>query len=199
MSKPPFNFKPAPRPARDPDLARRMAEESADLGFSRTTSAPKVEPADQSSEGPTAPLPESANEPSPDSAIGHLPQQAIEQPAEEPTAPEPERATAPSGKGLVARSSERPKARRANVPSGQGRNAVIARANDGTTAQLAKGHFGDIAGTVKLDVSDPLWTELRMAAARRRVSIRYLVHEALEAYGYTVDLSLIPEDGRRLR
>jgi hypothetical protein len=52
---------------------------------------------------------------------------------------------------------------------------------------------------LKFDVPDELWDDLRMAAIRRRVTVKYLVLEALEAKGYAVDLSAIPEDGRRLR
>ena len=180
MSKPPFNFKPAPRPAVDPDLARQMAAESADLGFTRTTSAPKP---DVPTEGATAPLAEGP----------------VEQPAERATAQPAEGEKAPSVKGTVARSAERAKARRANIAMGQGRNVSVARPPDGATAQTAKGPFAPVAGTVKLEVQDPLWTELRVAAAKRRVSIRYLVHEALAAQGYTVNLDEIPPDGRRVR
>ncbi|CAN7634649.1 hypothetical protein LJR225_004905 [Phenylobacterium sp. LjRoot225] len=52
---------------------------------------------------------------------------------------------------------------------------------------------------LKFDVPDELWDDLRMAAIRRRVTVKYLVLEALEAKGYAVDLAGIPEDGRRLR
>jgi hypothetical protein len=52
---------------------------------------------------------------------------------------------------------------------------------------------------LKFDVPDDLWDELRMAALMRRVTVKYLVLEALEAKGYGVDLAAIPEDGRRLR
>lgn len=52
---------------------------------------------------------------------------------------------------------------------------------------------------LKFDVPDELWDDLRMAAIRRRVTVKYLVLEALEAKGYAVDLAAIPEDGRRLR
>lgn len=199
MSKPPTLFKPAPRPQRDPELAKRMSEEVADLGFDRTTSAPRPDPIEQPPEGPTAPLPEGPNAPSADSAIGHLPQQASALSSERPSALTSEGERTPSRSRAIAPSVDRPKGRRGNAPSGRTRNPAIARANDGATAQLAKGHFAPVAGTVKLDVQDPLWTELRLAAARRRVSIRYLVHEALEMAGYPVDLSLIPEDGRRER
>lgn len=52
---------------------------------------------------------------------------------------------------------------------------------------------------LKLDVPDEVWTELRFAALSRRVTVRFLVLEALAAKGYGVDLSATPEDGRRIR
>jgi hypothetical protein len=38
-----------------------------------------------------------------------------------------------------------------------------------------------------------------MAALKRRVTVKFLVLEALAAKGYAIDLDAIPEDGRRLR
>ena len=38
-----------------------------------------------------------------------------------------------------------------------------------------------------------------MEAIKRRVTVKFLVLEALAAKGYDVDLDAIPEDGRRLR
>ena len=53
--------------------------------------------------------------------------------------------------------------------------------------------------TLRVDVSDELWTALKMAGIQRRTSVKYLMLEALEKAGYPVDLDAIPEDGRRLR
>lgn len=55
------------------------------------------------------------------------------------------------------------------------------------------------APALKFDLPEGVWDELRMAALRRRVTVKYLVLEALADRGYGVDLSEIPEDGRRLR
>lgn len=55
------------------------------------------------------------------------------------------------------------------------------------------------APALKFDVPDALWDELRMGALKRRVTVKYLVLEALAAKGYSVDLAAIPEDGRRIR
>lgn len=53
--------------------------------------------------------------------------------------------------------------------------------------------------SLKFDVPDGLWNALRQEALNRRVTVKYLVLEALADKGYKVDLSAIPEDGRRLR
>lgn len=58
---------------------------------------------------------------------------------------------------------------------------------------LAKG------AAIKFEVPDEVWTALRQEALNRRVTVKYLVLEALAAKGYSVDLSAVPEDGRRLR
>ena len=55
------------------------------------------------------------------------------------------------------------------------------------------------ASSLKFEVPDQVWVALRQEALNRRVTVRYLVLEALAAKGYAVDLSLVPEDGRRLR
>lgn len=52
---------------------------------------------------------------------------------------------------------------------------------------------------LKFEVPDEVWTALRQEALNRRVTVKYLVLEALAAKGYCVDLTAIPEDGRRLR
>lgn len=53
--------------------------------------------------------------------------------------------------------------------------------------------------SLKFEVPDQVWVSLRQEALNRRVTVRYLVLEALAAKGYGVDLSTVPEDGRRLR
>ena len=53
--------------------------------------------------------------------------------------------------------------------------------------------------SLKFDVPAELWTKLKIEAATRRVTVRYLVLEALSLQGYEVDLDAIPEDGRRQR
>lgn len=52
---------------------------------------------------------------------------------------------------------------------------------------------------LKFEVPDEVWMALRQEALNRRVTVRYLVLEALAAKGYSVDLAAVPEDGRRLR
>lgn len=68
------------------------------------------------------------------------------------------------------------------------------------TAQEPKSPLAPIKGTaLKFEVPDPVWTALRQEALNRRVTVKYLVLEALAAKGYNVDLAAVPEDGRRLR
>ena len=52
---------------------------------------------------------------------------------------------------------------------------------------------------LKFDVPSEVWTALKLEAIKRRVTVRYLVLEALSRVGYEVDLASVPEDGRRLR
>jgi hypothetical protein len=68
------------------------------------------------------------------------------------------------------------------------------------TAQEPKAPLAPAKGTaLKFEVPDPVWTALRQEALNRRVTVKYLVLEALAAKGYNVDLAAVPEDGRRLR
>lgn len=68
------------------------------------------------------------------------------------------------------------------------------------TTQLPKSPIAPAKGAaLKFEVPDEVWTALRQAALNRRVTVKYLVLEALAAKGYSVDLSAVPEDGRRLR
>lgn len=67
-------------------------------------------------------------------------------------------------------------------------------------AQAPKAPIAHTKGSaLKFEVPDEVWTALRQEALNRRVTVKYLVLEALAAKGYSVDLSAVPEDGRRLR
>jgi len=55
------------------------------------------------------------------------------------------------------------------------------------------------SASLKFDVPGDLWTEMKVEAAKRRVTVKYLVLEALSKQGFDVDLEAVPEDGRRLR
>lgn len=55
------------------------------------------------------------------------------------------------------------------------------------------------SASLKFEVPEAVWTELRQEALNRRVTVKYLVLEALAAKGYKVDLNAVPEDGRRNR
>ena len=69
-----------------------------------------------------------------------------------------------------------------------------------TIAQAPKTPIAPAKGAaLKFEVPDKVWTALRQEALNRRVTVKYLVLEALAARGYDVDLSAVPEDGRRIR
>ncbi len=57
----------------------------------------------------------------------------------------------------------------------------------------------DKMATLKVAMPDDIWNALRLEALNRRVTVKYLVMEALAAKGYNIDLSQVAEDGRRLR
>ena len=63
----------------------------------------------------------------------------------------------------------------------------------------AAGAPSEASASLKFDVPEDLWTALKIEAAKRRVTVKFLVLEALSRQGYEVDLDAIPEDGRRLR
>lgn len=104
-------------------------------------------------------------------------------PASEPTpaevAPKPSPAATPKAKAAAA---SRP-APRASLPPAPAPASGPARRGP----------------ALKFDVPDAVWQALRHEALNRRVTVKYLVLEALADKGYQVDLSAVPEDGRRLR
>lgn len=53
--------------------------------------------------------------------------------------------------------------------------------------------------TLRLDVPESVWRALKLESLDRKVTVKYLILEALLKAGYPVDLAAIPEDGRRLR
>src|SRR5688500_8693579 len=68
------------------------------------------------------------------------------------------------------------------------------------TPQAPKSPIAPAKGAaLKFEVPDGVWLALRQEALNRRVTVKYLVLEALAAKGYNVDLSAVPEDGRRIR
>ena len=70
-----------------------------------------------------------------------------------------------------------------------------------STLPPARPKPAEIAGSaaLKFEVPGDLWTALKVEAAQRRVTVKFLVLEALSKQGYAVDLDAVPEDGRRLR
>lgn len=59
--------------------------------------------------------------------------------------------------------------------------------------------FSDRETSLKFVIDDELSTALKLDAVKRRVTVKYLVLEALAEKGYPVDLANQPEDGRRAR
>ena len=74
---------------------------------------------------------------------------------------------------------------------------------DEPIATIAQAPKSSVAATkvtaLKFEVPDEVWVALRQEALNRRVTVKYLVLEALAAKGYNVNLSAVPEDGRRIR
>lgn len=76
--------------------------------------------------------------------------------------------------------------------------AATARRREPRPARQAKPTASGGAAVLKLDIPEALWTTLRIEAVNRRITVKYLVLEALAKQGY-VDLAEFHEDGRRLR
>ncbi|EJL38469.1 hypothetical protein PMI01_00036 [Caulobacter sp. AP07] len=55
------------------------------------------------------------------------------------------------------------------------------------------------ATSIKFEIDDALSTALKFEALRRRVTVKYLILEALAAKDFPVDLANLPADGRRVR
>lgn len=104
---------------------------------------------------------------------------------------------AAGGKGSIERdgnSSEQVSAhtltpRKANNPEHERKAEVKNDASDRKTDNQI----------LRLDVPLAVWRSLKLASVDRRVSVRYLVMEALEKAGYDVDLGNVAQDGRRDR
>jgi hypothetical protein len=70
---------------------------------------------------------------------------------------------------------------------------------EGPSAQMPKGTLGEQEVPLKVMVPKSRAVELRQTAAGQGVTVRYLILAALAAQGYALDLTTIPEDGRRNR
>jgi len=58
---------------------------------------------------------------------------------------------------------------------------------------------GERATSIKFEIDEELSTALKYEALRRRVTVKYLILEALAAKNFPVDLANLPADGRRVR
>lgn len=124
---------------------------------------------------------------------------AMTKPAFQP-APRPRPRTSPEeAQGLAASTSDLGFSRASSAPETTP-SATSAPEHVSTKTQEPKNPIASVKGSaLKFEVPDEVWTALRQEALNRRVTVKYLVLEALAAKGYNVDLSAVPEDGRRLR
>lgn len=120
-------------------------------------------------------------------------------------APRPRpRITHEDAQQLAAATSDLGFTRTSSAPESSAESPIPPASKTTSTAssasQEAKAPLTPTKGTaLKFEVPDAVWTELRQEALNRRVTVKYLVLEALAAKGYNVDLAAVPEDGRRLR
>lgn len=66
-------------------------------------------------------------------------------------------------------------------------------------ASAAKSAGAPAMTALKIEAPEAVWTSLKLEAVRRRVTVRFLILEALARQGYEIDLADVPQDGRRLR
>ncbi len=59
--------------------------------------------------------------------------------------------------------------------------------------------FSERETSLKFTIDDELSTALKLEGVNRRVTVKFLVLEALAEKGYPVDLTTLQEDGRRAR
>ena len=116
-------------------------------------------------------------------------------------APRPRPRTSPEdAQQLAAATGDLGFTRASNAP--EAAEVIIAATQDPVSAVplVPKTPVAPVKGVaLKFEVPDEVWVALRQEALNRRVTVKYLVLEALAAKGYSVDLTAIPEDGRRLR
>ncbi|MFK5600681.1 hypothetical protein ACFZ8E_27430 [Methylobacterium sp. HMF5984] len=115
-------------------------------------------------------------------------------------APRPRPRTSPEeAQQLAASASDLGFSRASSAPETASAEALVPEPIS-TKAQAPKIPIAPLKGSaLKFEVPDEVWTALRQEALNRRVTVKYLVLEALAAKGYNVDLSAVPEDGRRIR
>ena len=101
---------------------------------------------------------------------------------------------------LAAATSDLGFTRASNAPEEPPAIPTVSSSALPSNTQAPKYPIAPSKGTaLKFEVPDEVWTALRQEALNRRVTVKYLVLEALAAKGYSVDISAVPEDGRRLR
>lgn len=92
----------------------------------------------------------------------------------------------------------RPDIKFAPRPTPKAAAPAMVRRSPARSPRPAKSDEETGASVLKLAVPEALWKSLRIEAINRRVTVKYLVLEALAEKGH-LDLAQFPEDGRRLR
>lgn len=169
-AKPPM-FMPAPRPTArtSADEAKRLLNSTADLGFRRSSTEQPEVGFQVTAKSDAAPT---------------------DAPVEPVSALAPPRPTEHAVKA-------KPTANKTGKTDPRSPKPKLSQRRAGDTASS---DLVNVTGqTLRFDVPDSVWVSLKLASVHRRVTVKYLILEALQQAGYEVDLESIPEDGRRLR
>lgn len=176
MSKPtpmPFMPSPRPRPINAPDAAQALTEASKDLGFGRPTMATTTAP--------------------PPREVAETPPPPVEAAPIKPAAPAPAKAAAEPVIPAAVSAPVSTKALARAKPAATKVAPSKAKVDAGFAPLADDGR----APSLRIEVTNALWDALRLEALKRRVTVKYLVYEALAAQGFDIDLAEVPEDGRR--
>lgn len=119
---------------------------------------------------------------------------------EEATPPEAQASVAAPAKPALAPAPAPVIAPRAAQPALVGPNPVAKIAPKPKTAKVEPApSYEDRETSIKFAISDELSTALKLDAVQRRVTVKYIILEALAEKGYPIDLVNLPQDGRRAR
>lgn len=184
MNTPKPLFMPAPRPSArvSNDEARRLVEAASDLGFGRGS----AEEAPLSA----APIAQAL-------APQALSPQTLAPPSKIAEPPRPAASPKPTPSALTAKKAASTPDLADNSPLrgdwfGYAPEPVPQPPRPEAVPEYC-------AQTLRLDIPDEAWRALKITSVHRKVTVKFLILEALVRAGYPIDLDAIPEDGRRLR